>query len=164
MLRPLILLLTVTLLLALGGCTPENGDYFAPLQGDFSARIKGEWQALAFEAELSASAPDGQGERVMTLTFYAPSSLSGTVLKKEASGALTLTSEDITLPLTAQAARGYGALFALFPTTGTVRDVTREGENTRLTGEGFSLLFAPDGTPLAAENDTASVRIERFEG
>ena len=98
----------------------------------------------------------------MTLTFYAPSSLCGTVLTRENTGALTLAAGELSLPLTSAAAKGYGALFELFPTAGEVQSITREGENTRLTGAGFSLLFSPDGIPLSAENSSARVQVSEF--
>ncbi len=160
--RRRILLLCVLLLLAFFGCAPEKGDYFAPFQGEFTARIAGEWQSVAFEAELSAPAPDGQGARVMTLTFYAPGTFSGTVLTRDASGALCLTVDGLSLALTEAAATAYGALLDLFPATGEIHTVTQENGNTRLAGQGFSLLLSPDGTPLAAENDRVCVRVESF--
>ena len=151
------------LLSLLGGCAPQRGDYLAPFSGEFAAQIVGEWNGLDFEAALTATAPDESGTRMMTLTFYAPSTLSGTVLSKDAQGVLTLAREGVCLPLCGTAAAGYGALFSLFPTEGEVQNVTQENGNTRLNGAGFSLLFAPDGTPLAAENDTARVTVTAFE-
>lgn len=155
-----VLLLCAALLLVLWGCAPQRGDYFAPFQGAFSADLAGEWNGLSFEAELVADAPDAQGARMMTLTFYAPSTLSGTVLKRDGAGALTLSADGLTLPLSPTAAQGYGELLALFPTAGEVQSITQENGNTRLNGASFSLLFAPDGTPLAAENATARVQIK----
>lgn len=150
------------LLSLLGGCAPQRGDYLAPFSGEFEAQIAGEWNGLDFEAALTATAPDESGTRMMTLTFYAPSTLSGTVLSKDAQGVLTLSREDICLPLGDTAATGYGTLFALFSTEGEVQSVTQENGNTRLNGAGFSLLFDKDGTPLAAACAGASVRITAF--
>jgi hypothetical protein len=158
-----ILLLCVLVLIGSCGCAPTQADFFAPFRGAFVARIAGEWHAVAFEGELSASAPAEDGTREMTLTFYAPSLLCGTVLTKDTQGVLTLTVDDVSLPLSPTAAEGYGALFALFPTTGEIHTITRENGNTRLVGVGFSLLFAADGTPLAAENAAARVEITAWE-
>ena len=158
-----ILLLCLALLLALASCAPSQTDFFAPFQGGFTAWLVGEWQGIAFEAKVMAAAPDESGTRGMTLTFYAPSTLCGTVLSKDATGELRLASGELSLPLSGDAAEGYGALFALFPTSGEVLRIARENENTRLDGADISLLFSPDGTPLAAENAGAHVRIERFE-
>ena len=158
----ILLLCAALFCLSLVGCAPEKGDYFAPFRGQFAAQIAGEWQSLSFEAYLAASAPDERGAREMTLTFYAPSTLAGTVLTQDAAGALTLSVDGLTLPLTPAAAQGYGALFTLFPTEGEVQSITRENGNTRLDGTGFSLLFAPDGTPLAAENAAARVAVKEW--
>jgi hypothetical protein len=153
------MLLCVPLLLFLLGCTPEKGDYFAPFRGEFTAELSGEWAGAPLEAHLAAAAPDENGARVMTLTFYVPQGLCGTVLRRDPSGTLALSAGELSLPLDATAAAGYAALLELFPTCGEIRTVTRENGNTRLTGEGFSLLFAPDGTPLAAENAAARVQV-----
>ena len=150
--------------LPLVGCALQKGDYFAPFRGQFKADVSGEWQSIAFEGKLEAAAPDESGARVMTLTFYAPASLCGTVLARDAAGTLTLSAGELSLPLDEHAAQGYGALFALFPIAGEVQSVTRENGNIRLNGMGFSLSFAADGTPLAAENATARVEITAFEG
>lgn len=144
------------------GCAPKKGDYFAPFQDEFSARIAGEWQSMEFEAQLTASAREENGAREMTVTFYAPATLSGTVLKRDAAGNLFLSSGALSLPLGEGAAAGYAALLDLFPVTGEICTVTRENGNTRLIGAGFSLLFAPNGTPLAAENAAARVEVKEF--
>ena len=157
-----LLLCAAMLLLGFAACAPQKGDYFAPFRGQFEAELAGEWQSMAFEAHLAASAPDARGARVMTLTFYAPSSLSGTVLTKDAAGVLTLSADGVSLSLSGAAAAGYGALLTLFPTAGEIQSITEENGNIRLDGSGFSLLFAADGTPLAAENGTARVEIREF--
>ena len=101
--------------------------------------------------------------RIWELFGFALTSLCGTVLTRDAAGELILAAGELALPLLGAAAAGYGALFELFPTAGEIRAVTQENGNTRLTGEGFSLLFSPDGTPLAAETDIARVQILRIE-
>lgn len=158
-----LLLCVTALLLFFAGCAVKNGDYFAPFRGEFEATLRGEWQSVGFEARLVADAPDESGARVMTLTFYAPSSLSGTVLTRDKTGALTLSQGDLSLPLSEPAAQGYGALLSLFPLTGEVGEITKENDNIRLNGSDFSLLFASDGTPLAAENATARVEVVAWE-
>ena len=157
-----ICLLCAALCLLLVGCAPQSGDYLAPFRGGFSAELAGEWRSIAFEGRVEASAPDGDGARVMTLTFYAPQSLCGTVLTREKAGGLVFSLDGVSVPLTNDAAAGYAALFALFPTAGEIRSVSRENGNTRLDGAGFSLLLAPDGTPLAAENAAARVEMRAF--
>jgi hypothetical protein len=159
-----VLLLCVPLLAALFlSCAPENGDFFAPFRGQFEAELAGEWQSMAFEAHLAAAQSDARGARMMTLTFYAPSSLSGTVLTRDATGALSLSVEGLSLPLTDAAAAGYGALFDLFPVSGEVKEIRKENGNIRLDGMGFTLFFAADGTPVAAENASARVQVTAWE-
>ncbi len=158
----ILLLCALLSLLSLASCAPEKGDYFAPFRGQFEATLVGEWQSMSFEAHLTATAPDERGAREMTLIFYAPKSLAGTVLAQDAAGSLTVSVDGLSLPLSATAAQGYGSLFALFPIEGEVREITQENGNTRLDGMGFSLLFAPDGTPLAAENAAARVEVKEW--
>ncbi len=147
----------------LGGCAPKAGDYFTPFRGEFAAEVVGSCHGVDFEARVCATAPDTAGAREMTVTFYAPAGLCGTTLKRDATGALTLGVDGLFLSLGDTAAAGYGAIFALFPTSGEVREVGREGENTRLTGAGFSLLLSPDGTPLESEGGDAHVRVLSWE-
>ena len=160
--RVKIFLFCMLCCLLFGGCAPQNGDYFAPFGEEFSARIEGTWQEMDFSAELAAQPQDAQGTRVMTLTFYAPVALEGTVLTRDASGQILIEIDGISLPLEGVAAQGYGALFALFPADGEVTSVTRESGGTRVRGAEFSLLFAADGTPLAAENAVARVQVTAF--
>ena len=144
------------------GCAPQNGDYFAPFSGGFSARIEGTWQEMDFSAEVAARPQDAQGARAMTLTFYAPDTLAGTVLTCDAAGQISMELDGISLPLEGAAAQGYGALFALFPTDGEVTSVTQEDGGTWVRGVNYSLLFAADGTPLATENAAARVQMTKF--
>lgn len=157
-----ICFLCAVLCLLFVGCAPEKGDYFAPFRGEFTAQLAGEWHGVDFEAQLTATALDERGARAMTLTFYAPVTLSGTVLTRDATGALALTVGDLSLPLSPVAAAGYGALLDLFPTTGEIHTVSRENGNTCLNGADFSLTFAPDGTPLFAENAVARVQVKAW--
>ena len=149
--RVCVLFLAVLLLLA--GCAVPKGDYFAPFRGDFTARIEGEWQGEAISARMEQSA---QGR---TITFYAPDTLCDTVLSCDAEGGISLCVEDLTLPLEGETAASFAALFDLFPTAGEVRQIVQENDNIRVDGVGFSLTFAPDGTPLAAANAAANVRV-----
>ena len=146
----------------LAGCAPQKGDWFAPFRDAFIADVEGTWNGIAFSAQVCADAPNEEGARGMTLTFYAPQTLCGTKLSCDERGDLSLSSAGLSLPLAEKAAQGYGALLALFPVAGEVKEITREDGNTRLTGAGFSLLFSADGTPLAAQNAVASVEIVKW--
>lgn len=156
------LLLLFLVLLAPIGCADGGGDWFAPLRGGFSARVAGEWNGVAFEGRLVAAPVGAQDTREMTLSFYAPSALCATEVKLAARGTLTLCADGLSIPLTDSAAQGYLALFSLFSCAGEVREVLQENGNTRVNGTGFSLLFAQDGAPLAAENATVRIQISDF--
>jgi len=149
--RVCVLLLAVLLLLA--GCRAPKGDYFASFQGDFTAVVEGEWQG----ERLAASFVQKGGER--TVTFYAPAELCDTVLFRDAEGALSLAVGELSLPLEGEADASFAVLVDLFPTGGEVRAISQENDNIRIDGASFSLTFAPDGTPLAAANAAANVRV-----
>ncbi len=161
--RGRICLLGVLFCLLLGGCAPREGDYFAPFAVAFAADVQGSWNNVEFGAQVCATPLDAAGAREMTVTFYAPSGLCGTVLTSRADGSLSLCAGEISLPLSAYAAEGYAALLALFPTAGEVQTLSREGENTRVAGAGFSLLFSPDGVPLELSAGAAHVRVIAWE-
>ena len=161
--RGRICLLGVIFCLLLGGCAPRAGDYFAPFQAAFAADVQGEWNGTTFGARVLATAPDAAGAREMTVTFYEPSGLCGTVLRSHADGSLSLCAGELSLPLSEYATAGYAALLALFPTAGEVQTLSREGENTRVSGAGFSLLFSPDGVPLELSAGEAHARVIAWE-
>ena len=75
-------------ILCLVGCT-RQGDFFAPLRGEFSAEVDGTLHGMAFAALVERSATDAGTDT--TITFYAPASLGGTVLHQAPDGSLTLT-------------------------------------------------------------------------
>ncbi len=151
----LLLALALTLL-PLAGCA-DTGDWFAPFRGSFCAEIDGDWQGMAIRARVTVTERDaGRGA---TVTFYAPSSLAGTVLSRDASGALTLSVGELCRPAPA----AFGTLFALFPTEGEVHEVSLEGDVTTVTGEGFSFSLDEGGVPLTLSASDATVRVVSFE-
>ena len=152
--RTLFLLLVFSFLFA--GCGGQKGDYFAPFRGQYEAQIEGEWMGIPFSGCLVRT------ENSRTLTFYAPQTLADTVLLCEGEGALFLTVAGLRVPLEGDRAAGFAALLGLFPETGEIKEITREKDGICLNGVGFSLKFAPDGTPLAASNATAQVRVKRW--
>ena len=150
-------------LLPLCGCESAKGNYFAPFAKGYTAEIRGIFRGIAFEAELTVAAPAPEGGRPATLTFYAPASLSGTVVSRAADGALSLSAGGLTVAT--GAAEGYRPLLEIFPDAGEVTEVkVTEDGNTRVSGTGFSLDLRPDGSPAAAENSAASVVVVRFRG
>lgn len=146
-------MLLLALLFLLAGCQAPRGDYFAPFRGDFTAEIEGEWRGERLAAGFV------QKGGVRTVIFYAPEALCDTVLFQDAEGVPSLRVEELTLPLEDEAAASFGALLALFPAGGEVHAISRENNEIRIDGAGFSLTFASDGTPLAAANAAANVRV-----
>ena len=158
--------IAVTFLALLGvilsACTPHT-DYFEPFRGSFTAEVEGTLNGEAFTAELSFQAAAAEGEsRAGTVTFYAPESLKGTKAQRSADGRITLSSGGVVIE--DARAEGLHALFDLFPTAGEVTQAElTEQQHTKVTGEGFSLTFLADGTPLAVENQTVTATVVRFE-
>ena len=153
-----ILLFLALLTLACCACTSKSRTYLAPFKGAFETSIEGEYRGVCFSAKLSCDAVDARGVRAATLTFYAPASLSGTTLSRDRDGALSLCANGVTL----EAPQGYAALLDVFDVS-RAETVVREGANTRVSGEGYSLLFAEDGIPLSVTNGTVTARVLSFE-
>lgn len=157
--RPCFLLSVLILGVLLTGCTPHT-DHLAPLRGDFVAEIAGEMNGVSFSA-LCTAKTDENGEKTTTLTFYAPTELCDTVIKRAHDGAISLSVGEVTV---AGVPDGMAPLFALFAPTGEVTEValTDEG-HTKVTGDGFAITFLPDGTPYLLENGTARATVVKFE-
>lgn len=137
-------------------CAPKGKNYLAPFHGAFETNIEGEYRGVPFSARLVCGEAS-EGGRAATLTFYAPSSLSGTVLTRDSAGALTLCVGEVKVA----APDGYAALLDLFSLS-RVGSVTREGAQMIVSGDGYSLLFAEDGTPLAVTNGEVTARVLSF--
>ncbi len=150
---PPVLLLFCALLCA---CASKWQTYLAPFDAAFETNIEGEYRGVTFSAKLVCEAAC-DGARPATLTFYAPSSLCGTVLARDNTGALTLSVGGVTLT----APNSYTALLDVFFVS-RVGTVAREGVHTRVSGDGYSLLFAEDGTPLSVTNGEVTVRVLSF--
>lgn len=153
------LLCAVLLCTLFVGCTPHT-DHLAPLRGGFSADVSGEMNGVAFSA-LVESVMAADGAKTLTLTFYAPTALADTAVKRAPDGAIAYLAGEVTV---AGVPDGILPLFDLFDPTGEVADValTEEG-HTLVTGDGFSVTFLADGTPYLLENDKARVTVVRFE-
>lgn len=159
--RVLLPLLSLSLLLSLPACARQEKDFFSPFKDSFEAELSGTLHGMEFAALLSLEAQGvGDAARKGTITFYAPSTLSGTVLTRAADGTLSLSAGD--LSLTASIA-GLSSLFDLFPTDAPLSDVRTQNGFTVITGEDFTLSLAEDGTPLAITTPTVTVNIVRFE-
>lgn len=160
-----IRVLSILLLLSLAAlfvACGEREDVFAIFRGAYRADVSGEMRGVAFGAVLEADAVDDAGKRTVTLTFYAPSSLSGTVVTRGEDGALSLAVGDLALGQISAA--GLLPLFELLPTAGAVKGIELDAAgHSVVTGEGFSLTLLEDGTPIAASNAVVSATIVRFE-
>ncbi len=151
-----ILPIFLFLCVLLSACAPKGQHYLAPLDAAFETNIEGEYRGISFSAKLVCGAV-AQGPRTATLTFYAPKTLSGTVLSRDSTGAITLSVGDVTLA----APDGYAALLDVLSIS-NVGTVAREGAGTRVTGNGYSLLFAEDGTPLSVTHGEVTARVLSF--
>ena len=155
-------LVTVALLLCTvcsAGCAPHTGDWFSAFSEGFSADMTGELYGMPFSALLEAGAPDAQGVREATLTFYAPEALAGMTVRHRGGETVELSVGEVCIE---REAAGYAALFALFPASGTVGEVRLEGEESVVVCEGVTLRFGADGAPVGAENTAAQVRVLQF--
>ena len=158
--KRLFLLLVLLFSVPLCGCTPSGEDYFASFSGEFEAQIVGELYGTEIAARICVRAPNENGVRAATLTFYAPQALCDTVLSRDEAGMLTLTSGKVTA--SGKAVEGYAPLLQLFPSEGQVHAVELEDDRTRVVGEGFCITFSSDGMPILVENDAISARVLYF--
>lgn len=159
--RILLALLLILLMLPLAACQKDE-DVFAGFRGAYRADIAGKMHGVDFGAVLEADGMNAEGERTLTLTFYAPESLSGTVLTHTPAGAVSITAGG--LVLNGAGAEGFLPLLHLLPTEGAIERIALdEAGHSVVTGEGFSLTLLEDGTPIAASNATVSATIVHFE-
>ena len=109
---------------------------------------------MAFAAGVART-----GDEVI-FTFYAPQSLSGVSVRRDAAGEVSVCGSELTLP---DSAARFAPLLELFPTTGAVSaaEVTPEGR-TRVAGEGFAVEFLSDGTPYLLERGACRARVVSF--
>ena len=154
-------LLVLGACLPLGGCqTGQSGDLLSPFRGGYTADLEGVCDGTSFAASLTQT-PDEQGGYALTLTFYAPEGLSGTVLHKSGRGELSLTAGGVTL--TGEACAGFADLLTLFPAEGEVERITLlDGGNTQVSGQGFSLELLASGVPLRIERPRIKATIVQF--
>ncbi|MBQ8341816.1 MAG: hypothetical protein IJY22_05515 [Clostridia bacterium] len=143
------------------GCVPMNAEPLACLQKAFVAEVEGSLHGQAFTAVIEAEKTPESGTRVFTVTFYAPVGLAGTVLRRGADGAVTVSSGDVTVPLGADS--GFCALFALFPTSAQVTGATLDqNRRTQVDFVGGSITLLSDGTPFFITTPAATVRVVSF--
>jgi len=160
--RRLLALLILFGVCTCAACAHTEGDWFAPFQGDYRADLDGTANGVAFAAILAVSAPDENGARTATMTFYAPEGLRGAKLARDAAGTLTLHKDDWSLANVPVGA--LECLLDLFPTAGEVQAVEMtDSGNTRVTGEGFVLELRADGTPATVETPSARATVVAWQ-
>ena len=160
-LRTVFLLFLIVLLIPFAACG-KSEDLFARFRGAYRADIAGELHGVSFGAVLEADAVSADGSRALTLTFYAPESLFGTVLRQDSVGELSITAGEVSA--THVHPEGFLPLLHLLPTEGAVKEIALdEAGHSVVTGEGFTLVLLEDGTPIAAANADASATIVLFE-
>ncbi|MBE6689996.1 MAG: hypothetical protein E7590_01765 [Ruminococcaceae bacterium] len=148
----LILFLFATAFAACGRkAAPFNG-----FSRPFSADVTGELGGVAFSATVQGEEGAEDGALPLTVTFYAPKSLCGTVLRRTESGECRIEVGETALPVTAE----FRALFALFPTTVAAERVavTEEGL-TAVEAVGVRFLFLRDDTLYRIESPDGYLNI-----
>lgn len=158
--RRILLFFGVLILLTGAFCacaTTQN--YWDVFRGAFAADVAGEWNGQSFGAVVEADPWEEGKARPLTITFYAPESLCGTVLSRDGEGAARLCVGDVCV----DAPTGLLPLLDLFPTAGEISEaaLTEEGD-TLVRGTDFDLTLAPDGTPTAIRRGENSVTVLRF--
>ena len=157
--RKAFLLCLSVLCLLLAGCTAD-ADPFAALRGSYVAEVEGTLGDLSFGALIEAH---GVGEEILplTVTFYAPSSLSGTRIKKGADGVIYLVYDDVEVRASGVAFRG---LLEVFEPLSSVSEIAlNDAGHSVVTGEEGRMEFLSDGVPYGAERGDVSIRFIRFE-
>ena len=153
-----ILFLAVLLL----GCGGESTDFLAPFGTSYVAEVTGTLCGLDFSATVERRAQGEDAYAPTTVTFYAPSELSGTTLTRAADGRVTVKSGGLAVGDMG----GIGAsLFDLFPTSGAIShtEVTSEGR-TRLTVGNATVELLADGTPYSVKTADVSAVVVNWNG
>ena len=161
MLKRVLCALVLALLLVVAGCSTPKSDFFDLFRGGYVAEVAGTLYGIDISAKIEMGAV---GEAVCapaTITFYAPEEILGTVITRTEDGTITLFCGDVA----AGDMGGVGAaLFALFPTSGSVSktEVTEQGR-TRVALEGAELEFLSDGTPYSVKTGDLSLTVVQWQ-
>ncbi|MBE6702476.1 MAG: hypothetical protein E7585_03575 [Ruminococcaceae bacterium] len=140
------------------GCR-QSAEAFDGFRQPFTAFVEGDLNGTGFSAEIKTEEAEQGGVMPITVTFYAPEGLCGTILRRLADGRAEMVVGATTLPLTAN----FSALFDLFPPTVKAEKVSLTAEGfTRVEAGGVAFFFLPDGTPYAVETPKGSIRVTRF--
>ncbi len=147
---------------ALGGCNGKSTDFLEPFRTAYVAEVRGTLCGIDFSATVERGEATEGACAPTTVTFYAPSALSGTILARAADGSVTVKSGGLSVGDMG----GIGAsLFDLFPTSGAIShtEVTSEG-HTRLTVGSATVELLADGTPYSVKTADVSAVVVNWKG
>ena len=160
--KRIVCFLLLCAMLAFGGCSASRGDFFDVFCGGYTAEVTGTLYGMPFSAKIEMAPQGEEGTPPATVTFYAPSEISGTVLTRAANGTVTLSSEGLTVGDMG----GVGAaLFSLFPMGGAVRGTTvdKSSGHTLVLCDGVELAFLPDGTPYSVKTADVTATVVKWQ-
>lgn len=154
--------LVICVVCLLVGCAPEERHLLARFREGFVAECAGEYNGVCFSALFEAAPLTEAGVLPLTVTFYAPEALTGTVLARSAEGAVSFSLDGMQVD---EGIKGLVRLLDVFPTDGEISGVTvsKEG-HTVVNGANFCAKFLADGTPLEVTGAGISLQILRWEG
>ena len=144
------------------GCGGKNTDFLAPFGTSYVAEVTGTLCGIDFSATVERGEATEGVCVPTTVTFYAPSALSGTTLTRAADGSVTVKSGGLAVGDMG----GIGAsLFDLFPISGAIShtEVTSEG-HTRLTVGNATVELLADGTPYSVKTADVSAVVVNWKG
>ncbi|MBQ9802500.1 MAG: hypothetical protein IJW51_05470 [Clostridia bacterium] len=159
--RRILTFLCLLACLCLGACGVREADFFEVFRAGYVAELTGTAYGQEFSARLEMGAATDTGVPPATLTFYAPSTLAGTVLSRAADGSVTLSYGDVSTALPSGAGE---TLFSLFPTAGAIElaEVCENGHTRVVSGKVEWELLA-DGTPYAVKTADVTATVVKWQ-
>jgi len=148
-------------ILLLVGCAGREVHPLCRFREGFAAECAGEYNGVCFSALFEAAPLTEAGVLPLTVTFYAPAALSGTVLARSAEGVTSLSLDGMQVD---EGITELARLLDAFPTDGEISGVrtSKEG-HTVVNGVDFSAKFLADGTPLEVTGAGIRLQILRWE-
>lgn len=159
--RRILVFLFLLACLCLGACEMRQPDFFEVFRAGYVAELTGTAYGQEFSARLEMGGTTDTGVPSATLTFYAPSTLAGTVLSRAADGNVSLSCGDVTVALPC----GTGeAFFSLFPTAGAIEEAeVCENGHTRVVCGGAEWELLADGTPYTVKTADVTATVVKWQ-
>lgn len=155
------LCLVICVMCLLVGCAPREEHLLARFREGFVAECAGVCGGVSFTALFEAAPLTEAGLLPLTVTFYAPKALEGTVLTRRADGSVSLALDGMEVEA---GLLGLRRILDAFPATGEISDVTVSPEgHTVVNGTDFSVHFLADGTPLSVRCGAVQLQVVRWE-